>query len=545
VSELMLSIWANQLDCSNECIRDNVNVVASERELKNHDSSCVPCSILVLSPNIKKEISRPYTKSLRKLGTVSRSKLFGDTEYDNDELYSVYAKQPKDLQGVIASAALPSGVQQLHTQPDSPLTFVLSAKVSGIPAVGLWDIGAATSFISKGFAVQHGLQIQPSNTSIILADGTQTTANGYVTVKLQMQKYCHNITFQVIDLLPQFDFILGNDWSQQHQVQADFGDAEHSVKPRLNLCKPKAIALYPSSPTVPIRYALLSDTPLLSAVQALRAIQLLQHARRTNDTKPFLVLIRESSSISTSTISDINSSRVSQLNALLEQYDEVFAAPSDGAHIDNVPQCIQIAPDSKPPDRPAFRLSMRERQEVEKQVAELLAKGWTSPSNSNYGAPVLFVPKPDGSMRMCIDYRALNKITTRKKYPLPCIDDLMDNLSGAKFFSSLDLTSGYHQLLLDPSDHPKTAFTPHIGKYEWKVLPMGLTNAPAVFQNTMHRIFGPCLNKFICVYLDDVLIFSKSEAEHFRHLSIVLNISKQHNLKGAYIAGKAAIPYCH
>jgi hypothetical protein len=163
----MLSLWTNQLDCSNECLRENVNVVPSESELKSHDLSCAPCSILVLSQNIKKVASCPYTKTLRKLGTVSPSELFGDTEYDNDELYSVYAKPPKSLQGVIASAALPSGVQQLHTQPDSPLTFVLSAKVSGIPAVGLRDTGAATSFISKGFVVQHGLQIQPSNTSII------------------------------------------------------------------------------------------------------------------------------------------------------------------------------------------------------------------------------------------------------------------------------------------------------------------------------------------------------------------------------------------
>jgi hypothetical protein len=101
----------------------------------------------------------------------------------------------------------------------------------------------------------------------------------------------------------------------------------------------------------------------------------------------------------------------------------------------------------------------------------------------------------------------------------------MDSLSGAKVFSSLDLSSGYHRLVLDPSNRPKTAFNSHIGKDEWKVLPMGLTNAPAVFQYTMHRFFGPYLNKFICVYLEDVLIFSKSEEEHFPHVSIVLKLN--------------------
>jgi hypothetical protein len=121
-------------------------------------------------------------------------------------------------------------------------------------------------------------------------------------------------------------------------------------------------------------------------------------------------------------------------------------------------------------------------------------------------------------MRMCIDYRALNKITTRNKYPLPRIDDLMDNLAGANYFSSLDLTSGYHQLVLQPSDRPKTAFNTHIGKYEWKVLPMGLTNAPAVFQNVMHRIFGRHLNKFMCV--------SMMSSSFLRQKRNILNIYK-------------------
>jgi hypothetical protein len=375
----MLSKWAQQSDCPIHLCRDHVKLITSEHDFMNFVSSSATCSVLVLSPIIKRAISHPYTKTLRKLGTVSPSEIFDNADYDTDKQYSVYVNQPKTIQGVIASATLPKGVQQLHTQPEAPLTFVLSAKVSGSPAIGLWDTGAATSFISKGFVVQHALQTQPSNAPIILADGTQTTANGQVIVKLQMQKYCHNITFQVLDLLPQFDFILGNDWSKQHQVQADFGDADQ--KPRLKLRRPKAIILYPSGPTAEISNVSINDTPLLSAVQAVRAIE---HARRKNDIMPFLVLIRESPSTSKTTSLDVNSTRESRLSALLEQYDEVFAAPSIGAQIENVPQFIRIAPTSEPPDRPAFRLSMNERREVEKQVADLLAKGWISPSSSNY-----------------------------------------------------------------------------------------------------------------------------------------------------------------
>jgi hypothetical protein len=120
------------------------------------------------------------------------------------------------------------------------------------------------------------------------------------------------------------------------------------------------------------------------------------------------------------------------------------------------------------------------------------------PSRSLYGAPVLFVPKPDGSWRMCIDYRELHKITIRNKYPLPRIDDLMDNLSGARCFSSLDLTSGYHQLALCPSDDcEKTAFNTHVGQYQFKELPFGHCNAPSAFQSEMHRVFRPFLNRFV------------------------------------------------
>jgi hypothetical protein len=110
------------------------------------------------------------------------------------------------------------------------------------------------------------------------------------------------------------------------------------------------------------------------------------------------------------------------------------------------------------------------------------------------------VPKKDGTLRMCIDYRALNAITVRNKYPLPRIDDLLDNLSGASVFSSLDLTSGYHQLVLHPDDVPKTAFNTHIGKYQFKVLPFGLTNAPSVFQTAMNTLFSDMLHKFVLVY---------------------------------------------
>ena len=194
-------------------------------------------------------------------------------------------------------------------------------------------------------------------------------------------------------------------------------------------------------------------------------------------------------------------------------------------------EAIPLEPGAVPTNRAAYRLSPKERASVQEHVQAQREKGWVLPSSSKFGAPVLFVPKPDGSLRMCIDYRALNRITRKNKYPLRRLDDLMDKLAGARCSSSLDLTSGNHQLVLRESDSPKTAFNTHIGRFEYKVLPVGLSNAPAVFQSAMNQIFGPLLNRCVCVYLDDIQIFSKTEEEHLQHLEQVLALLRKNDLR--------------
>ncbi|GKB38629.1 putative reverse transcriptase domain-containing protein [Tanacetum coccineum] len=169
-------------------------------------------------------------------------------------------------------------------------------------------------------------------------------------------------------------------------------------------------------------------------------------------------------------------------------------------------------------------------KELSKQLQELLEKGFIRPSSSPWGAPVLFVKKKDGSFRMCIDYRELNKLTIKNRYPLPRIDDLFDQLQGSSVYSKIDLRSGYHQLRIREEDIPITAFRTRYGHYEFQVMPFGLTNAPAVFMDLMNRVCKPYLDKFVIVFIDDILIYSKNKEEHGKHLKTILNLLRSEKL---------------
>jgi hypothetical protein len=161
--------------------------------------------------------------------------------------------------------------------------------------------------------------------------------------------------------------------------------------------------------------------------------------------------------------------------------------------------------------------------ELKKQIDELLEKGYIRPSTSPWAAPVFFVEKKDGTKRMCIDYRALNEVTIKNKYPMPRIEDLFDQLRGASVFSKIDLRSGYHQLRIRPSDVSKTTFTTKYGLFEFIVMSFGLTNVPTFFMYLMNNVFSmDYLDKFVVVFIDDILIYSQSEEEHADHLRKVL-----------------------
>ena len=177
-----------------------------------------------------------------------------------------------------------------------------------------------------------------------------------------------------------------------------------------------------------------------------------------------------------------------------------------------------------------YKMAPIELQELKVQIQELLDKGFIRPTTSPWGASVLFAKKKDKTLRLCIDYRQLNKVTIKNRYSLPRIDDLFDQLRGARVYSKMDLRIGYHQLRVGEADIPKTAFRTRYGQFEFTVMPFGLTNAPAAFMDLMHRVFQPYLDQFVVVFVDDILIYSKSEEEHEDHLRVVLQLLRDHQL---------------
>jgi hypothetical protein len=183
---------------------------------------------------------------------------------------------------------------------------------------------------------------------------------------------------------------------------------------------------------------------------------------------------------------------------------------------------MELKPGTAPIHKTPYRMATPELAELKEHIKELLKKGFIHPSSSPWGAPVIFVPKKDGIQRLCVDYRALNEVTVKNKYPLPRIDDLFNQLCGACVFSKIDLRSGYHQLKIRECDIPKTGFISRYDLYEYMVISFGLTNAPTCFMYLMNKVFMEYLDKFVVVFIDDILVYSRSEEEHEEHLRLAL-----------------------
>lgn len=370
----------------------------------------------------------------------------------------------------------------------------------------LIDSGSTHNFISQGLVKQLKLPTTPCSVfNICVANGEKLTCSSKVSsLSWQMEDKLFEAEVNVIPL-GGYDLILGVKWMKTvSPITFDLAAGQII----LNWQKEK------------IKLTQDNSVPQLTLEH-----QTKKDVKGTNEELYFLVQI---TSLEEEANDQNNLSKGVQ--EVISQYEEVFSTPEGlppkRAHDHSIP----IIPGSQPVNSRPYRCPYFQKEEIEKLTRDMLDAGIIRNSSSPYASPVLLVKKKDNSWRMVIDYRALNSITIKNKYPIPVIEELLAELQGSAVFTKLDLRSGYHQIRVSEGDVYKTAFKTHQGHYEFLVMPFGLTNAPASFQGLMNDVFKEHLRKFVLVFFDDILIYSKSMKEHEQHLKTVFEILKSHRL---------------
>ena len=439
--------------------------------------------------------------------------------------------------------ALPSSVPKVISQVTTPSRSLIKLKstINGIPAIVLVDSGATSQFISSSFVTEHNIKSSPlpKQDFVTLANGSQQAASSIVeSACVSISSYTDKIDFVALPLVG-YDAILGMSWLTKYNPTIDWRN--RSIKFQEHHLVGKSVRVNQSAQSIAASSASVRSPSCSSSMISSRS---LKQQIRNNQIDPDQVLLvfphdilqitSSSSSISSVSSAEFPESVELQVAGkdLIEKYRDVFPKelPPGLPPQREIDHKIDLIPGSSPPSRPTYRMSAVELTELKQQLEELIKSGFIRPSKSPFGAPILFVKKKDGTMRMCIDYRALNNISIKNKYPLPRVDELFDRLQGAKYFSKIDLRSGYHQIRIDPADVPKTAFRTRYGHFEFLVLPFGLTNAPATFMHLMHQTFRDHLDDFVIVFLDDILIYSKTLKDHQQHVSKILEILRREKL---------------
>jgi hypothetical protein len=350
-----------------------------------------------------------YLPDLHLVETLPAGKLFTSLAHlPAKQLFEVFVVEQGPPPGVLATDELPGALWSLPRASLTPTyAFVLNGRLAGVSTSVQFDGGATTSFVDSGLVKQYGLAMRANPQTVRMANGSTIISPGTVQVHLQIQKYTSAVTLHVLPLVPGLGVVIGDDWARRHQLLVDYGVSALTQAPSL-LLRSKRLRLFPLSTPHVASGASTLECHIISAKQA--ACMLAK--RRSNCKLPFLVLVSDASE-TLSTPDSKPSSTDPRLTSILNSYSDVFEQPSTGLVDDLAAPSISLEPDAVPPNHPAFRLSLLERQELESQVSKMLEKGWIQPSSCPFGAPVLFVPKADGSLGLRIDYGALNKMLSR------------------------------------------------------------------------------------------------------------------------------------
>ena len=371
-------------------------------------------------------------------------------------------------------------------------TFLLSRLWARV----LFDYGASHSFIAASVVIEVGLEVEALEEPLYVSSPLGIKARiGMIcrVYELDISTILLTVDLNVMDM-SEFEIILGMDWLTAYRVVID--------------CEHRRVTAYTQDGTRVIfqgdKHDILPQTVYESSCHGqlggwLASLTLEDEVRPNN------------------------------LPQVVCEYEDVFLDELLGLPLQKVVDlCIELHPGTSPISMTPHRMAPVELQEVRVQLIELLDKGFIRPNTLPWGAPALFTKKKDKTLRLCIDYKQLNRVKIKNRYPLPRIADLFDQLRGARVYSKIDLRTGYHQLRVREIDIPKTSFRTHYGHFEFTVMLFGLTNAPAAFMDLMHRVFQPYLDQFVLVFVDDILIYSQSEWEHEYHLRIVLQLLRDH-----------------
>ncbi len=451
--------------------------------------------------------------------------------------------------------------------------LLLKGEVRGKGVTYMVDSGATNNFISSSFVNEKKFKLFPNDCSVLMADGTSckspgdfmspysifsTSSSAVGEEKEREDKREKGQAFQSHDIFVTTplqegtcDVILGMPWLESINPWINWKDRKLTIwnkqgeKIILTGVKPKDEKLFSSLSNISLMKPIKRKSPFntveptvaqLAAIMVYHALNRSMVGRRGKNN---IMSQGEANDIMlhslTTAQQPIHTEGDRRYKALVAKYKDVFPSELPAGlppERDGIVHDIQLIMGAKPKHKAIYRMSLTELEELKKQLDDMLKKGFIQESKSEWASPVMLISKKDGGkdMRLVVDFRVLNENTVKNKYALPLVDELFDQVQGAQFFSKIDLRTGFYQIPLKKEDRYKTAFNTRYGLFEYKVMPMGLTNAPATFMHLMNHTFRDYLDKFVLVFLDDIVIYSKTLAEHHKHVELVLQRLKDNKL---------------